>query len=39
MFLVSQKMLSQHYHELMGEIKENEEKKYLMVDDYMLDEV
>ena len=33
------KMLSLHYHELMGNIKEHEGKKYLMADDYMLDKV
>ena len=31
----STKMLSLHYHELMGKIEEHEKKKYLMVDDYM----
>ena len=31
------KMLSLHCHELMGKIKEHEEKKYLMVNDYILD--
>ena len=30
-------MLSLHYHGLIGKIKEYEGKKYLMVDDYMLD--
>ena len=29
------KMISLHYHELMGKIEEQERKKYLMVDDYM----
>ena len=33
------KMLSVHYPELMGKIKESKGKKYLMVDDYMLDKV
>ena len=33
------KMLSLHYHELMGKIEEHERKKYLMVNDYMLDKV
>ena len=32
-------MLSLHYHELMGKIEEREKKKYLMVDDYMLNKV
>ena len=32
-------MLSLHYHELMGKIEENEGKIYLVVDDYMLDEI
>ena len=32
-------MLSLHYHELVGTVKEREGKKYLMVDDYMLGEV
>ena len=32
-------MFSLYYHELMGKIKEHEGKKYLMVDDYMLDKV
>ena len=32
-------MLSLHYHELMGKIEEHEKKKYLMVDDYMLNKV
>ena len=31
----STKMLSLHYHELMGKIEEHEKEKYLMVDDYM----
>ena len=31
------KMFSLYYHELMGKIKEHERKKYLMVDDYVLD--
>ena len=30
-------MLSLYYHELMGKIKEDEGKKYLMVNDYVLD--
>ena len=33
------KMLSLHYHELMGRIEEHEGQKYLMVNDYMLDKV
>ena len=33
------KMLNLYYHELMGKIEEHERKKYLMVDDYMLDKV
>ena len=34
-------MLSLYYHELMGKIEEHEQKKkkYLMVDDYILDQV
>ena len=32
-------MLSLHYPELVGKIKEHEGKIYLMVDDYMLDKV
>ena len=32
-------MLTLHYHELMGKIEEHEGKKYLMVDDYMLNKV
>ena len=32
-------MLSLNYHELMGKIKEHEENKYLMFNDYMLDKV
>ena len=32
-------MLNLHYYELMGKIEEHEGKKYLMIDDYMLDEV
>ena len=32
-------MLSFHYHELMGNIKEHEGKKYLMVNDYILDKI
>ena len=32
-------MLCLHYNELMGKIKENEGKKYLMVNDYILDKV
>ena len=35
----STKTLSLHYHELMGKIEEHERKKYLMVNDYMLDKV
>ena len=30
------KMLSIHYHELIGKIKKHEGKKYLMVDNYTL---
>ena len=33
------KILVLHYHLLMGRIKEHEESKYLMGDDYMLDKV
>ena len=33
------KMLSLYYHELMGKIKEDERKKYLMVNDYMLNKI
>ena len=33
------KMLSLYYHESMWNIEEHEGKKYLMVDDYMLDKV
>ena len=32
-------MLSLHYHELMGKAEKHEGKKYLMVDDYMLNKV
>ena len=32
-------MLSLHYHELMRQIKEHEGKKYLMVNDNMIDKV
>ena len=32
-------MLSWYYHEVMGMIDENEEKKYLMVDDYELSKI
>ena len=32
-------MLSLHHYELTGEIKEHDGKKYLMVDDYMLNKV
>ena len=32
-------MLSLHYHELMEKIEEHEGKTYLVVDDYMLDEI
>ena len=38
-FIKSIKMLSLHYHELMGKIKEHEQKTYLIVNDYMLDKV
>ena len=30
-------MLRLHYEELIGKAEEHEEKKYLTVDDYMLD--
>ena len=33
------KLLRLYYNELLGKIEEHEEKKYLMVDDYMLDKV
>ena len=33
------KMLSLYYHEIMGKIEELKQKKYLMVDDYMVNEV
>ena len=33
------KVLSLHYHELMGKIQEHEEEIYLMVNYYMLDKV
>ena len=33
------RMLSLYYHESMGKIEENDGKKYLMVDDHMLDGV
>ena len=36
---MSIKMLSLHHHELMGKITKHEAKKYLMVNDYMLDKV
>ena len=32
-------MLSLYYDELMGKVKEHERKKYLVIDDYMLDNV
>ena len=32
-------MLSLHYHELVGKITDDEGKKYLIVDDYMLDKI
>ena len=32
-------MLRLHYHELMGKVEKHEGKKYLMVDDYMLNRV
>ena len=32
-------MLSLHYHELMRKTAEHKQKKYLMVNDYMLDKV
>ena len=32
-------MLCLHYNESMGKIKEHEGKKYLMVNDYILDKV
>ena len=31
------KMLSMHYHDLMGKIEEHEGKKYLMVDNNVVD--
>ena len=34
---MSIKTLSLYYHELMGKIKEHEGKKYLTVNDYVLD--
>ena len=33
------KMLSLHYHELLGKIKEHKWKKYLTINNYMLDKV
>ena len=33
------RMLSLYYHELMGKIKQHERKNYLMVNDYMLDNI
>ena len=32
-------MLNLYYHELMGKVKEHKGKKYLMLDDYVLDKV
>ena len=32
-------MLSLHYNELMGKIKKHEGKKYLVVNDYMVDKI
>ena len=32
-------MFSLHYHELMGNIEKHEEKKYLIIDDYMLGKI
>ena len=32
-------MLSLHYHELMSKTEEHKRKKYLMINDYMLDKV
>ena len=32
-------MLSLYYHELMGKFKEHEGKKYLMVDDHIINKV
>ena len=32
-------MLSLHYHELMRKTEEHKRKKYLMINDYMLDKV
>ena len=32
-------MLSLYYHELMAKAKEHGGKKYLMIDDYVLDKV
>ena len=33
------KILTLHYHELIGKIEEHEGKNYLMVNDYMLEKV
>ena len=33
------KKLSLHYHELMGKIEECEGKRYLMVNDYLLNKL
>ena len=30
-------MLSLYYHKLMAKVKEDERRKYLMIDDYVLD--
>ena len=35
----SKRMLSLYYHELMGKINKHEGKKYLMVDNWILDKV
>ena len=32
-------MLSLYYHQLMGKINEHVGKKYLMVDDYVIDKI
>ena len=35
----STRMLSLNYHQIIGKIEEPEGRKYLMVDDFMLDKV
>ena len=32
-------MVSLHYHELMGKVKQHEGQKFLTVNDYMLDKI